>query len=128
MARDLRTIHGVRDFTQLTTWQKAMEIAEVTYRFTPTLPSEERFGLQVQMRRAAVSIPSNIAEGNGRRSDREFARFAAIAYGSASELQTQALIAQRARLGQPDELGELLDRIEELRAMLSSLISRLRSD
>ena len=118
----------MRDFTRLTTWQKAMEIAELTYGFTPTLPSEERFGLQVQMRRAAVSIPSNIAEGNGRRSDREFARFAAIAYGSASELQTQALIAQRTKLGEQGELRDLLYRIEELRAMLSSLIKRLKSD
>ena len=118
----------MRNFQELTTWQEAMAIAEETYRYTPTLPPEERFGLQVQMRRAAVSIPSNIAEGNGRRSDREFARFAAIAYGSASELQTQALIAKRTHLGAQDQLGDLLDRIDELRAMLSSLINRLGSD
>ena len=79
-------------FRDLTLWQKAMELAEAVYALCKQLPDVERFGLISQMQRAAVSIPSNIAEGHGRYSDNDFIRFLQIANGSKCELQTQILL------------------------------------
>lgn len=84
----------MHQFQKLTVWQKAMELTTVVYKATKSFPQDERFGLISQMRRAAVSVPSNIAEGSGRSSDKEFKYHLAIAAGSASELFTQALIAE----------------------------------
>ena len=83
------------DFRELKVWQHAMDLAEEVYRFTATLPAEEKFGLVSQIRRAAVSVPSNIAEGNSRATRGEYLQFLGIARGSLAELQTQ-LQARRA--------------------------------
>jgi four helix bundle protein len=86
---------GARNYRDLNVWQKAMELCEAIYRASKNCPKEEQFGLTSQMRRAAVSIPSNIAEGQGRGSDKEWTRYLNIAYGSLRELETQIMIAHR---------------------------------
>jgi four helix bundle protein len=86
---------GVQSFRDLTAWQKAMDLVELVYGATRDWPKEEIYGLTSQVRRAAVSVPSNIAEGQGRNSTKEFLRHLRIAYGSLCELETQLLVAQR---------------------------------
>ena len=83
-----------RDYRDLVLWQKAIELAAEVHRVTPRLPRYEMFGLAAQIRRAAVSIPSNIAEGAGRRTTRDFIAFLHVARGSLSELETQLFLAQ----------------------------------
>ncbi|MCK0125010.1 four helix bundle protein [Gelidibacter sp. F2691] len=83
------------DHKDLDVWKKSMDLVEVVYRLSSQFPSDERFGLTSQMRRAAVSLPSNIAEGAGRKSDKELIQFLHIALGSLGELDTQYLIAVR---------------------------------
>jgi four helix bundle protein len=92
---------AVRNYRDLIVWQKAMDLVELVYRLTKHFPPDELYGLRSQMRRAVISIPSNIAEGEGRHSTRDFLRFLAIANGSRREVETQAIIAQR--LGYIDE-------------------------
>ena len=82
-------------YRDLIAWQKAMDLVTAIYRATAGFPRDEIYGLTSQLRRAAVSIPSNIAEGQGRQSTREFIHFLSIAYGSLNEAQTQILIAER---------------------------------
>lgn len=103
-----------------------MDLVEVVYATTRGWPREEAYGLTAQVRRAAVSVPSNIAEGHGRAGSKEYAQHVSIAYGSLSELETQVLIAQR--LGyQPDgETRVLLLRISEVRRLLRGLLEHLR--
>jgi four helix bundle protein len=86
---------AIRDFRDLIAWQKAMDFAELVYRETACFPREEIYGLRAQVRSAAVSIPSNIAEGQGRFSTNEFRHFLSIAHGSLCESQTQILLAER---------------------------------
>jgi four helix bundle protein len=86
---------SVSSYRDLVAWQRAMELAEAVYEATKLWPDAERFGLVMQARRAAVSIPSNIAEGKGRRSDRELRRFLSIAHGSLCELGTCFELAER---------------------------------
>lgn len=83
----------VKSYRDLIVWQRAMELCAATHRATATFPKDERFGLVSQMRRAATSIPSNIAEGHGRLSTNEYRQFLGIARGSLKELETQILIA-----------------------------------
>jgi four helix bundle protein len=87
----------IRSYRDLNVWQKAVELAEEAYRLAKKLPKVEEYGLGSQMRRAAVSVPANIAEGHGRRGNREFARFLGIAHGSLVEIET--LVALGNRLG-----------------------------
>jgi four helix bundle protein len=109
------------DYKDLIVWQKAMDLVSAVYSLTRTMPEDERFGLTNQIRRAAVSVPSNIAEGQGRRSGAEFVRFLRIANGSRQELETQLLVA--ARLGYIDKKGcdGLLDQVAEVGRLLSGL-------
>jgi four helix bundle protein len=86
---------GTTNYQDLVVWQNAMSLVESVYRATRGFPHEEVYGLTAQLRRAAVSIPSNIAEGQGRRSARDFLRFLSMAYGSLREVETQVLIAER---------------------------------
>ena len=115
----------MQDHHRLVVWQKARALASLTYRTTESLPNDERFGLKVQMRRAAVSIPSNIAEGAGRGGDRDFARFLRIAYGSACELETQALLACDVGVAPPEDLERVIASTNEVRRMLNALIHRV---
>lgn len=91
----------MKTYQNLIGWQRAIELVEAVYLASRAFPIDERYGLTVQIRRAAVSIPSNIAEGQGRSTARDFDRFLAIAYGSLLEVETQILIAER--LGYLDE-------------------------
>src|SRR5919112_6669392 len=86
---------GKQGYQDLVTWQKAMELVTAVYRVTRDWPHEEQYGLTSQVRRAAVAIPSNLAEGHGRSGRREFSHHVSIAYGSLCELETQLLIAEQ---------------------------------
>src|SRR5688572_9795877 len=111
------------DYRDLIAWQKAMTLAEVVYRETAEFPLEERYGLTAQMRRAVVSIPSNIAEGQGRRStDDEFARFLRIALGSNCELDTQLELALRLKLLSPAAASRVRPLVEEVGRVISGLL------
>jgi four helix bundle protein len=111
------------DYRDLVVWQKAMDLVEQIYRCTLSYPVEERYGLTSQMRRAAVSVPSNIAEGQGRRStDIEFVRFLGIALGSLCELETQLEVSRRLKLVTSEQSASLQTSIEEVGRMLNGLI------
>jgi four helix bundle protein len=114
-----------RKYQRLLVWQEAMDLVAGVYRITERLPATERFGLCQQLRRAAVSIPSNIAEGAGRHSDKEFIRFLNIANGSLLEVETQLLIALQ--LKYIEEISELQNSIDKIFAMLSSLKRKLNT-
>jgi four helix bundle protein len=115
----------MRDFKDLTIWQRGMDVVETTYDLIALLPDSERFGLRTQMARCSVSIPSNIAEGCSRKSDKHFIQYLETALGSTFELQTQALIVQR-RFSVPTELIEKLNsQLEEERKMLARFIANL---
>jgi four helix bundle protein len=90
-----RFMSAVKDYRDLIVWQKAMDLVETIYRTTATFPREEVYGLTSQIRRAAISIPSSIAEGNGRNTTRDYVHFLGMAYGSVKEVETQVLIAER---------------------------------
>jgi four helix bundle protein len=96
----------IQSFRDLQIWQKSMELTVAVYRMTQSFPSEEMFGLTSQLRRCAISIPSNIAEGQGRSSEREFLHFLGIARGSNCELQTQLEIARRLGLADTQLLND----------------------
>ena len=111
------------DYRDLVAWQKSMALAETIYRATATFPLEERYGLTTQMRRAAVSIPSNIAEGQGRRSsDEEFARFLRIALGSNCELDTQLELSVRLGFLTATNAAEVRPQVEEVGRVISGLL------
>ncbi len=115
-------------FEKLDVWQKAIEFADSVYDASREFPSDERFGLTSQMRRAAVSISSNIAEGSGRFSDKDFAHFVEIAYGSLMEVTSQAQVAVNQSFLRVQTRDELYQRAEELARMLSGLRSSLLRD
>ncbi|HOX05797.1 MAG TPA: four helix bundle protein [Planctomycetota bacterium] len=116
---------GIKTYRDLIVWQKSMRLVVLIYSLTRGLPKEELYGLTSQMRRAAVSIPSNIAEGYGRRSSREYKRFLNVSMGSLFELETQVLLARE--LGFVDEIchQEASRGLDEVEAMLRSLIGKL---
>lgn len=118
----------MRDFRQLKVWQKAHVLVLDLYRHARTFPQEERFGLTAHLLRSATSIPSNIAEGCGRNSDIELARFLSIAAGSASETEYQLLLARD--LGYlPEPIHQALDaQVNEVKRMLNSFVQRLQHD
>ena len=112
-------------FRDLRAWQEAMGLAVATYRLTGKFPNYEFYGLVSQLRRAAVSVPSNIAEGKGRHTDRDFTNFLYHARGSLLELQTQVLIAQELQYLSKQETGELLEQASKVGRSLSGLINAL---
>jgi four helix bundle protein len=113
-------------YRDLRVWQNAMDLVVNIYQETQGFPKEERYGLTSQMRRASVSIPSNIAEGKGRSTDRDRALFFCHARGSLLELETQILIAQRLRYLTPQCTEGLISNSSELGRMLNSLIQSIR--
>ncbi|MCY0966354.1 four helix bundle protein [Parathalassolituus penaei] len=112
-----------RKYQNLVVWQRSMSLVEDIYIVTATFPEHEKFGLISQMRRAAVSIPSNIAEGSGRGSDRDFRRFLLLARGSLTELDTQLILAER--LGFAPYESMVRGQVEHVFALLNGLINRL---
>src|SRR5215213_7713830 len=113
-------------FQDLVAWQKAMALVTAVYRATGDWPREELYGLTSQVRRAAVSIPSNLAEGHGRTGAREFARHVSIAYGSLCELETQVLIAEQLGCANADTSERLTAQIMEVRRLSRGLLRSLR--
>jgi four helix bundle protein len=114
-------------FRELTVWQRAMQLTVSVYRLSREFPREEQFGLTSQLRRAAVSIPSNIAEGQGRISKGEFRQFLGVARGSNCEVQTQLEIARSLNFGRPEMIVEAEALSEEVRMMLFGLLESLKS-
>jgi four helix bundle protein len=115
-------------FEKLDVWQKAIEFASDVYLASGGFPGDERFGLTSQMRRASVSVSSNIAEGSSRSSDTDFARFVEIAYGSLMEVVSQAFIARKQNFLDEDYFRQICAAADELARMLSGLRSRLSND
>jgi len=116
-----------RRFWDLLVWQRSMRLVEAIYVATKQLPKEELFGLAGQMRRAAVSVPSNIAEGQGRDSDKSFALFLNQARGSLYELETQTELARNLGMIPVQQAEQLLADAEEINRMLHSLRNTLRN-
>ncbi len=115
----------VKDYKDLTVWQKGIEIADATYKLTDKFPKSEMYGLSAQMRRAAVSIPSNIAEGFVRRGTKEYRQFLHVSLGSCAELETQMIIANRRKYVDDNELERLAEELNHETRMLVSLIGKL---
>jgi len=115
------------NFEKLDVWQKAIDFANLVYNETRAFPAEERFGLTNQLRRAAVSISSNIAEGSSRSSKSDFARFLEIAAGSVFEVVSQAFIAQHQGFWSGVQFRRIYNDAEELSRMLSGLRKSLLS-
>ena len=113
---------------ELSVWQKAMSLVQDVYLLSDRLPSHERFHLGNQLRRSAVSVPSNIAEGYGRETRREYVRHLVIARGSLAELETQLLISARVGYVRRSELAPVYRNQLEVGAMLSTLIRRLKGE
>ncbi len=112
-------------FKELEIWRKSRFFCVKIYSATSSFPSEEKFGLTNQLRRAAVSIPSNIAEGSSRQSNKDFARFLEIAIGSAYELETQLLISSDLGFINSDKAEEMINMLEEIVKMTSKFRSTL---
>ena len=118
---------GISHYRELVVWQRSMTLVERIYQITVDFGADERFGLMAQLRRAAVSVPSNIAEGNARRSALDYARFVSMALGSVAEIETQLEIATRLGLLQRVIADELVAECAEVGKMLLSLDRKLRS-
>jgi len=112
---------GTRSYKDLVVWQKGIALAKVIYRLTLAFPSAEKFGLVAQMRRAAVSIPSNIAEGQARHTTGEFIQFISHAEGSVAELDTQLIISAELKFCDSATAAPAFELISELRRMLNVL-------
>src|SRR5512142_838233 len=119
------TQNGYKD---LIAWQKGMDLVTTIYDATQSFPSHEQFGLTSQLRRAAVSVPSNIAEGKAHYSNRDFVRFLRHARGSLAEIETQVLIAQQRKYLNTETATNLSQKIAELGRILSGLINSLRDE
>ncbi len=119
--------YGARNYRDLVAWQKAMDLVEIVYRLTQVFPKEEVYGLTSQARRAAVSVPANIAEGQGRKTPGDFGRFLAIAHGSLRELETHLLIAQRLHYLEEAQTRPAFALCEETGRLINGLLRSLRS-
>jgi len=116
-----------QNYRDLIAWQKAMDLAENLYRVTVRMPREELYGLTAQMRRASVSVPANIAEGQGRRTDGEFLNQLSVAHGSLRELETHVLLAGRLQFLNADEVQHLMNRAAEVGRLVNGLANSLKS-
>lgn len=116
----------MQDFRKLIVWQRSHQNTLAVYNFTRKFPAEEQYGLVSQMRRCAVSIPSNIAEGCGRGSDADFARFVQIAMGSSSELEYQLLLARDLDYLKPETYRPISEKVIEVKRMLGGLLNTLK--
>ena len=115
----------VQSYRDLIVWQRAIEFTEMVYQVTSSFPKHELYGLTNQLRRSAVSVPSNIAEGQARQHAKEFRHFLHIAKGSLAEAHTQLIIASRLHYLPSDKLRKLESIIVEIQKMLRALIARL---
>ena len=118
----------MKDFRQLKVWQKSHQLALDLYQITVSFPRSETYGLTSQIRRAGVSIPSNLAEGCGRNGDAELARFCRIASGSASELEYHLLLARDLKLIKLDDYEKLALQTTEIKRMLTVFVQKLSAE
>ena len=118
----------MKDFRQLKVWEKSHQLALAIYKVTAKYPKEELYGLTSQIRRASMSIPTNIAEGCGRNTDKEFARFLQIAMGSASETEYQLLLSHDLGFLTKAQYDQLNTNVTEINRMLASLLKTIRAD
>ena len=118
----------MKDFRQLKVWEKSHQLALAIYKTTKEFPKEELYGLTSQIRRSSMSIPTNIAEGCGRFTDADFARFLQMAMGSASEAEYQLILAHDLGFLPSDSYEQLHNEIEEVKRMLASLLKTLRAN
>ena len=118
---------AIRSYQDLIVWQKAIDLVEAVYKRTKKFPKDELYGLTNQLRRAAVSIPSNIAEGHARKAKAEYIRFLSITQGSRAEVETQLLIAQRLGYLTDEEVTPLLSLLNEINRMVCTIKKRLGS-
>jgi len=123
---------GVQHYRQLIAWQKAMELVGLVYAMSDDFPTDERFGLTSQIRRAVVSVASNIAEGQDRNLTREFINHLSISYGSLMETETQTLVAEMRNYSTPAKRGEVMDKASEVGRLINGLSNslgrKIRSD
>lgn len=119
---------GEQSYRDLLVWQKAIDLVSKIYTITEKFPPKENFSLTSQIRRSAVSIPSNIAEGQGRNAPKDFLRFLNIAVGSLAELDTQIEIALRQNMLTKPEAKSIFDQMLEIRKMLYGLISSIKKN
>lgn len=124
----MEAIHKpIRSYRDLVVWQKAMDLVALSYRISRMLPKDERFGLAQQIERSAVSVPSNIAEGHGRRHRGDFVHHLSIANGSLKELETQLLVAVRLAYVQEKDIAPAMALAEEIGKMLMALHRKLQA-
>lgn len=123
----METVKKIRSFRDLIIWSKPMELLKEVYQVTKVFPKEELFGLTSQIRRAAVSIPSNIAEGHSRLSRKEFQYYLGNARGSLAELQTQIIIGKELGFIGDREMDDIINRATEVGRLLNGLLSSLKS-
>jgi four helix bundle protein len=117
----------MKDYKELEVWQKAVNLATSTYELIKTFPDSEKFGLSTQIRRAATSVPANIAERWGRGSTKEYVQFLVVARGSLLELETHLIIAQRLGYLNADQSATAHKQVESISMMLNRLIAALRA-
>ena len=117
----------MHNFKDLKIWSKSRVLVKKIYELTEEFPSDEKFGLISQMRRAAVSIVSNIAEGSGKESDKDFCRFLEVAYSSSFELETQLILAVDLTFIKQDASTEILIDIQEIQKMIYSFIKTVKN-
>lgn len=120
----METKRYVRSHYKLDAWKKSVELVTEVYAITDRFPDREKFGLSAQMRRCAVSIPSNIAEGSARLNQREYLQFVGIARGSLSELETQMIIA--GKLGFVDTVHTVFEQLDDVNRVVNGLITTIR--
>lgn len=118
------TIHS---YKELIVWQKGIDLVAAVYDFVKDFPKEELFGLSSQIKRAAVSIPANIAEGRHRGTRKDFLQFIRIAYASGAELETELYIAEKLNFGKPEKLEQVRKILDEEMKMLHVMIGKLRN-
>lgn len=120
--------YAMKDFRQLKVWEKSHQLTLAIYEATKGFPKEELYGLTSQIRRASMSIPTNIAEGCGRNTDADFARFLQMAMGSASEMEYQLILARDLGFLPQDSYEKLHNEVEEVKRMLTSFLKTLRAN
>lgn len=117
----------ITSYRDLRVWQAGMDLAEQCYELTKGFPKDEQFGMTSQIRRAAASVPANIAEGYGRESRGDYLKFLRVAQGSLKELETHLLLAERCRITTNQQTQPILTKCESLGKMLHTLIRRLQT-
>ncbi len=116
----------MRNFREYTNWQKAIDLCVDVYKMTESFPKKETYALSDQLQRAAVSIPSNIAEGSSRKSELEFAHFLEISLGSSFEVETQLIIAQKIGYISQEKYDEMFSKVDEIEKITNSMVARIR--